>query len=159
MRAEVNSLLNPDKYVTKPENVKKLKSLSTEAKQKSNAVLVQKLRSILGDFIKDDKTVGEELLDLVQDTTLLSTQLGLQHSNLYFLWIDDLPELFDHESELMDGHGTYFEASNMNGKKVLLVLEPAVVSIGASCGTDYKTEPIVLKKAVVWMGVEEQIGA
>ncbi|QDS69873.1 hypothetical protein FKW77_000521 [Venturia effusa] len=154
VRGEINSLLNPDKYVKTPENVKKLKSLTAEARQKSNEALVQKLRSILGDFLKDDPQVGEELLDLVQDATTLSMQLGLQHSNLYFLWINDLPDIFDHTSELMEAHGSYFEPSDQDGKRILMVNQPAVMSVGSSDGSDYKTTPIVLKKAVVWMGEE-----
>lgn len=54
VRAEVNALLNSDKYVTKPEDIAKLKRLSAETKQKSNKVLVEKLRSILGGILKDD---------------------------------------------------------------------------------------------------------
>jgi hypothetical protein len=96
------------------------------------------------------------LIGIMQTAARFSSALDTQKSYLRCEGLSELPGTFDHQSEDMEAFSGHLadlddEPTCLDGKAILLVIQPAVVLIGMNDGSDYKWRR-VLKKAIVWMG-------
>lgn len=104
------------------------------------------------DVLKERPETKENLLRIVSHADVLATELAAQKSYLRCYGIQELPETFSSDSSLMISHALNGEPEDLNGKCVLLVVQPAIIAIGRASGCDYTLPPRVLKKAVIWLG-------
>ena len=144
-----------------------LKDLVASARQRAAHSLASRCVSNTAALIRPEK--GElpttELQAIFEDCAEFAWTLWVQKNRIRILDVDairrtlgeDNRELrFAHRSSYLDAHSLHNReldrAENMlDGKPVLLLTSPAIVSAGLADGADYEHEK-VLKKGVAWMG-------
>ncbi|RDI85724.1 hypothetical protein Vi05172_g4274 [Venturia inaequalis] len=64
---------------------------------------------------------------IVSDADVLGTNFAAQKSYLRCYGVQDLPETFNSDSNLMKAHGLNGESEDVNGKRVLLVVQQLAI--------------------------------
>jgi hypothetical protein len=101
------------------------------------------------------KETLDELTDIMSKALDISRKLNTQRSGLRCDRAPDLAATFDHTSDMMEAHSLHNkeladDEAALDGKAIILVMQPAIVAIGKSDGSDYSIRR-VLRKAVVLM--------
>jgi hypothetical protein len=128
------------------------------ARQASLEKMNKNLLQLAGTLVasQDASVVVQQLNDILAKAAKTSAKLYAQRSGLFIQSISELPKTFEANSSYMEPHMLHHRDLEdnedcLNGQRILLVTQPAVIAIGNSDGSDY-TVRRVLKKAVVWMG-------
>jgi hypothetical protein len=157
-RSNLLRLYHPRESVQPLDQVELLKNFIVDAKNEScNSFTTQFLNqaaSLFGDLTPAE--AHGELNEIMSKAIELSTKLGTQRSGLRCEGQSDLPAIFDHKSNIMEAHSLHNkdladDDAALDGRPIVLVTLPAIVAIGKSDGSDYKTRRI-LGKAVVLVG-------
>jgi len=100
--------------------------------------------------------VHEEVADLMHMAARFSEKISTQRNIVRCDGLSKLPPTFSRDSEIMQAHCLHSEVLRDNpraldGKRIMLVVQPAIVQVGKFDGSDHSKE-VVLMKAIVWMG-------
>lgn len=106
--------------------------------------------------------VFDSLKTVVQFATEVSSRLWSRRTSLQVHGLASLlPSPFSAECHIMKAHGIhrlYDGDTKCDGWRVGIVVHPAVVGLGNSDGTDYKTERVWMKAEVVLLEPAKQTG-
>jgi hypothetical protein len=102
------------------------------------------------------KDMRNSLVSIFLEAGLLSYRMGTQRGLVRSLDVHDLPSLFSASSEIMEPHPRNLEEVDdntelLNGRRVVLVTHPAIISEGNHDFSDYSVYR-VWKRAIVWLG-------
>lgn len=152
VRSEIMSLFNPDENTRSLAAVEDLTGSVSDATENFCSSFTTCLVNHLCCLVKSGPQARNELLAIVKNGAKFGVEFGIQKSRIVWYGIQQLPETFNHASDMMEAHRLYEDPKALDGKRILVVTHPAIVATGKPDGLDYSIRPRVLKKAVVWMG-------
>lgn len=146
------------------------KDISEEANQLRSAVTQSKLavhKRLASEFLnraqnlivvkpEEEERVHARIVEAMQMGARLAAALGTSKCGLVCLGLSDLPKTFDHtslEMEEWSGHmgDTFDDPGALDGKPILMVMQPAIVAIGSQ--DDFHNNcRRVIHKAIVFLG-------
>lgn len=163
MRSDLLRLIEAREARELPAGVDFLKTTTSESKLTARMRLASRFLSSTGGIVPgyvpgvDTAEVHEELMAILQIAASVCFKIRTQRNGFKCEGIRDLTTTFSHDSPIMEAHSLHYRRLSddppaMDGKRILLVTQPAIFAIGKADGSDYGGEPRILKKAIVWMG-------
>jgi hypothetical protein len=159
LRSELLRLLDPPATENFPERMNQTKGLIETAGKMACHGFAENCLPLLSAFLErkvDSLRAFEFLKEMLIKAGEVSFKLWTQKSSVAVCWLEELPEIFWSDSDVMEAHRLHCEQleeddKSLDGGEILLVTHPAVILYGDSDGQSYAKKR-VLKKAVVWMG-------
>ncbi|QDS74478.1 hypothetical protein FKW77_006820 [Venturia effusa] len=150
-RSDLVKLFNPNDEVSHA-GIERLQATVNAARTTADERSAARFLYRFKDLLKESSKTKDNLLKIMRDVNVLATEFAAQKSYVRCYGIQDLPETFSNDSQLMAPHGWHGDPKKMDGKRVLLVVQPAIVAMGRASGRDYGLPPRIIKKAIVWLG-------
>jgi hypothetical protein len=161
VRSQILRLLDPPSTASLPADAKVVKEHVAAAKSDFIWKIRQKFLKHATNFLRNpESTVAQDKLEQIfYNAAEISSLLWTQRSSVSISGMKSLHQPFNSASEVHAAHQLHAgqldqDDSCLDGKKIVLVIHPAVYAIGDSEGNNYSTRRI-LKKAVVWMGTKD----
>lgn len=163
MRSDLLRLIEAGDTKDLPEGVDLLKSMTSVSKLTARMSLATRFLASTGDIVPknvpgvDEEELNDELMAIFQIAASVCFNIHTQRNGYECEGIRDFPTTFSHDSPIMEAHGLHYkilsdDPTAMDGRRILLVTQPAVFAIGKADGSEYGGEPRILKKAIVWLG-------
>lgn len=150
-RSDLIKLFNPHDGISSAD-IEEFKASIASARTTVGETTTNQFLRRFKKVLKEHPKTKERLCRVVSDADVLATEFAGQKSYLRCYGIQDLPETFSSDSNLMKVYPMSGEPEDLDGKRVLLVVQPAIIAKGRASGHDYNLPPRVIKKAVVWLG-------